>query len=243
VGADRAVVSALPGTTRDVIDTVIDYQGKQIMLVDTAGIRRRGQIEPGVEQYSVLRALRAISRATTVLLVVDATAGITEQDAHVAGYVLDEAKSVVLIVNKWDAIEKTSETLALYEQQVRTALRFMPWVPILFVSALTGQRTEQILPLALRVERERAVRLSTAALNVMIRDATARRSPPTRMGKKLRIYYGTQVSQQPPTFVFFVNDRAIVHFGYQRYLENQIRLRYRYEGTPLRLLFRDHKED
>jgi GTP-binding protein len=243
VGSDRAVVSASPGTTRDAIDTTLQFEGQEVVLVDTAGIRRRGQIERGIEQYSVLRSLRAISRASVVLLVVDATAGITAQDTHVAGYILDEAKSVVVVVNKWDLLEKTSETQAIYEEQVRSALRFMPWVPILFVSALTGQRTDQILALALRIERERAVRLSTSTLNGIIREATARRSPPTRIGKKLRIYYGTQVGQQPPTFVFFVNDRRVVHFGYERYLENQIRLHYPYEGTPIRLVFRDHAEE
>lgn len=243
LGEERVIVSPTPGTTRDAVDTPIRFLDREIILVDTAGIRRRGSIEPGLEKYSVLRALRAISRADIVLLVLDATLGVDAQDAHIAGYALDEAKSIIVIVNKWDLVEKTSHTMALYEQEIRQALRFMPWVPIVFVSALTGQRVHHILPLALRIDQERRQRLSTAELNALIREAVARRSPPTRQGKKLRIYYGTQVSVAPPTFVLFVNDKRIVHFGYERYLENQIRERYRYEGTPIRLVFRDHQEE
>ncbi len=243
LGEERVIVSPTPGTTRDAVDTPIRFLDREIILVDTAGIRRRGSIEPGLEKYSVLRALRAIGRADIVLLVLDATLGVDAQDAHIAGYALEEAKSIIVVVNKWDLVEKTSQTMALYEQEIRQALRFMPWVPILFVSALTGQRVHHILPLALRIDEERRVRLSTAELNALLREAVARRSPPTHQGKKLRIYYGTQVSVAPPTFVLFVNDKRIVHFGYERYLENQIRERYRYEGTPIRLIFRDHQEE
>lgn len=243
LGEDRVIVSATPGTTRDAIDTTIRYHGQEIVLIDTAGIRRRGSIQPGVEKYSVIRSLRAISRADIALLVLDATEGVTAQDAHIAGYILEEAKSVIVVVNKWDLVDKTSHTMPLVEQQVRQALKFMPWVPVIFVSAVTGQRVQQILPLALRMQQERLVRLTTSEINTVLREATARRSPPSRAGKKLRIYYGAQVSQAPPTFVLFVNDRRIVHFGYRRYLENQIRQRYRYEGTPLRLVFRDHREE
>jgi GTP-binding protein len=243
LGEDRVIVSATPGTTRDAVDTIIRYHGEEIVLIDTAGIRRRGSIEPGIEKYSVLRSMRAISRADIALLLLDATEGVTSQDAHIAGYILEQAKSVIVVVNKWDLVEKTTHTMPLVEQQLRQALKFMPWVPIIFVSAVTGQRVQQIMPLALRIQQERMVRLSTSEINTVLREATARRSPPSRAGKKLRIYYGTQIGQAPPTFVLFVNDRRIVHFGYQRYLENQIRLRYRYEGTPLRLLFRDHTEE
>lgn len=243
LGEDRVIVSATPGTTRDAIDTTIRYHGQDIVLIDTAGIRRRGSIEPGIEKYSVIRSLRAISRADVALLLLDAAEGVTSQDAHIAGYILEEAKSVIVLVNKWDMVEKTAHTMPVYEQQVRQALKFMPWVPILFISALTGQRAHLILPLALRIQQERMARISTSEINTILREAQARRSPPSRAGKKLRIYYGAQVSQSPPSFVLFVNDRRIVHFGYQRYLENQIRQRYRYEGTPLRLIFRDHKEE
>jgi len=242
LGQERVIVDESPGTTRDAIDTAIRFHGEEIVLIDTAGIRRRGRIQRGLERYSVLRALRAITRADVVLLLIDAADGVTEQDAHVAGYILDEAKSVLVIVNKWDLIEKDSYTLQQYEQRVRQELKFVPWVPVLFVSALTGQRVSRILPLALRVNAERERRLSTAELNDMLRNATARYSPPTKAGKKLRLYYGTQVGTQPPTFVFFVNDAKLVHFGYKRYLENQIRTRWKYEGSPLRLIFRGHGE-
>jgi len=243
LGEERVIVSDTPGTTRDAIDTLIRYHGQEITLIDTAGIRRRGRIKPGVEKYSVLRAMRAIQRADVVLLILDATAGVTAQDAHIAGYILDEAKSVAVIINKWDLIEKDSHTLSFYEQYVRRELKFMDYVPILFISAKTGQRVSRILPLALNINAQREVRLKTSEINKLIREATARRSPPTRKGKKLRIYYGVQAATtRPPTFVFFVNDAELVHFGYQRYLENQIRQRYKYEGTPIRLVFRGHCE-
>jgi len=242
LGQERVIVSETPGTTRDAIDTTIRYHGEEIVLIDTAGIRRRGRIERGIEHYSVLRALKAISRADVVLLLIDAMDGVTEQDTHVAGYILDERKSVVVLINKWDLIEKDSYTMQEFERRVRQELKFMSWVPVLFISALTGQRVSRVLPLALRVNVERDRRLSTSEINDMLRNATARYSPPTKAGKKLRFYYGTQVGTQPPTFVFFVNDDKLVHFGYKRYLENQIRLRWKYEGSPLKLVFRGHGE-
>jgi len=242
LGQERVIVSDIPGTTRDAIDTTIRFHEQEIVLVDTAGIRRRGSVEPGIEKYSVLRALKAINRADVVLLVLDAVDGVTAQDAHVAGYILEQSKSVIVLVNKWDLIEKNNLTLPQYEAHVRNELKFMPYVPVLFLSALTGQRVSQILPTALRLRNAREQRLSTAQINDMIRQATARRSPPTKWGKKLRIYYGSQVGVNPPTFVFFVNDVRLVHFGYQRFLENQIRERFKFEGSPLRLLFRDHQE-
>lgn len=242
LGQERVIVSDIPGTTRDAIDTAIRFHDQEIVLVDTAGIRRRGSVEPGIEKYSVLRALKAINRADVVLLVIDAVEGVTAQDAHVAGYILEQSKSVIVLVNKWDLIEKDNLTMQQYEAHVRNELKFMPYVPVLFLSALTGQRVSQILPTVLRIHNARAQRLSTAQINDMIRQATARRSPPTKWGKKLRIYYGSQVGVNPPTFVFFVNDERLVHFGYQRYLENQIRERFKFEGSPLRLVFRDHQE-
>jgi len=242
LGQKRVIVSSTPNTTRDAIDTVLRYHGEEIVLIDTAGIRRSGRVEQGIEKYSVLRSLRAISRADVVLLVIDAADGVTAQDAHIAGYILDEAKSVVVVVNKWDLVEKDAHTMPAYEAKVRQALRFMPYVPVVFISALTGQRIDLLLPLAIRVQQERAERLTTSQINDMIRNATARRSPPTKWGKKLRIYYGTQASIDPPTFVFFVNDTRLVHFGYRRFLENQIRQRYKFEGTPLKLVFRGHTE-
>ena len=242
LGQERVIVSEIPGTTRDAIDTAIRYHGQDITLIDTAGIRRRGSIERGIEQYSVLRTIKAITRANVVLMLIDASEGVTAQDTHVAGYILEQAKSVIVLVNKWDLIEKDTHTLHQFEEYVRSELKFMPYVPVLFISALTGQRVDRILPLTLRIREERAVRLSTSEINAMIRDATARNSPPSKWGKKLRIYYGTQAGSDPPTFIFFVNDTRLVHFGYQRYLENQLRDRYKFEGSPLRLVFRGHSE-
>ncbi|MFH1085885.1 MAG: ribosome biogenesis GTPase Der [Chloroflexota bacterium] len=242
LGYERVIVSATPGTTRDAIDSRIRYHEQEFVLIDTAGIRRRGSIEPGVEKYSVLRTLKAISRADLVLLLIDAVEGVTAQDAHVAGYVLDEAKSVIVLVNKWDLIEKDSYTQIQYEEHVRRELRFMSYVPVLFISALTGRNVSNVMATALRIHKARTARLSTADLNNVFRQATARRPPPSRGGSKLRIYYATQTGVAPPTFVLFVNDSKLVHFGYERYLENQIRELYKFEGTPIRLIFRDHED-
>jgi len=242
IGQERLIVSEVPGTTRDAVDTRLRYHDQDIVLIDTAGIRRRGRVEQGIEKYSVMRALKAIGRADVVMLVIDASAGVTDQDAHVAGYILEQFKSAILVVNKWDLLEKDSGTMAQYEATLRRELRFMSYVPVAYVSALTGQRVGTLLPLALRIQEQRNVRVSTAELNEIIRQATARHSPPTKWGTKLRIYYGTQVSHTPPTFVLFVNDARLVHFSYQRYLENQIRYRFKFEGTPIRLIFRDHTE-
>jgi GTP-binding protein len=243
LGQERVIVSEIPGTTRDAIDTPIRYHGQDIVLIDTAGIRRRGRIEQGIEQYSVVRTIKAITRADVVLMLIAAPEGVTAQDTHVASYILEQAKSVIVLINKWDLLEKDTHTLAQYEEYVRNELKFMPYVPVLSISALTGQRVDRILPLVLRIREERSVRLSPSEINTMIREATARNSPPTKWGKKLRIYYGTQTSSDPPTFVFFVNDTQLVHFGYQRYLENQLRERFKYEGSPIRLVFRGHSEE
>lgn len=241
LGYERAIVHEAPGTTRDAIDTFLEWEGKPVVLIDTAGIRRRGRIEPGVEKYSVLRALRAIDRADVVLLLIDATEGVTAQDAHIAGYVLEEAKGIVVVVNKWDLIRKDAHTKEAYTQHVRASLRFLDYVPILFISALTGQGVGQVLPTALRVREERLVRIPTAELNRIIQDAVARHAPPSKAGKRLKIYYATQASVDPPTFVFFVNDPKLVHFSYERYLENRIREHYGFLGTPLKLSFRKRK--
>jgi GTP-binding protein len=240
LGEERVIVSEVPGTTRDAIDTRIVFEGQEITLIDTAGIRRRGRIDRGIEQYSVIRSMRAISRADVSLLLLDGTAGVTAQDAHIAGYVLEEAKSVIVVVNKWDLVEKDTHTLAQYEEYVRRELKFMPWVPVVFISALTGQRAHRLMPLVLRLYQERRARLTTSQINDIIRDAVARRQPQTMAGRKLRIYYGTQPAVDPPTFVLFVNDPELVHFGYQRYLENRIREAYPFEGTPIRISFRGH---
>ncbi|HMZ41656.1 MAG TPA: ribosome biogenesis GTPase Der, partial [Anaerolineales bacterium] len=222
-GKDRVIVSPIAGTTRDSIDTKMEYEGLPITLIDTAGIRRRGRIEHGVEQYSVLRAFKSIERADVALLMIDATTGITAQDTHIAGYILDEWKSCVVLVNKWDAIEKNNETMEEYTNKIRHELNFMDYVPILFISAKTGQRMEQVLPLALQVQEERLARLTTSTINGIIHKAQDAHPHPTHAGRALKMYYGTQVRSDPPTFLIYVNEPKLMHFTYIRYLENQIR--------------------
>jgi GTP-binding protein len=248
LGRERAIVSPVPGTTRDAIDTPMTWGDLPVTLIDTAGIRRRGHIDPGVEKYSVLRALRAIERADVALLVIDANAGVTAQDTHIAGYILDENKSVVVVVNKWDMMQpglqpKDDGSLTPKEQEFSTRLRydlnFMDYVPVLFVSAKTGLRVDEVMTLALRVQEERLTRLPTSEVNRIVRDAIDKQAPPSRAGQRLKIYYGSQVRTDPPTFLFFVNDTNLVHFSYERYLENQIRAAHGFIGTPLRLSFRN----
>lgn len=241
-GEERAIVSPIAGTTRDAIDTRIEFQGIPITLIDTAGIRRRGKIERGVEQYSVLRSFKAIERADVVLLMIDALEGITAQDAHIAGYILDAWKSCVVLVNKWDALKKDSCTMEAYTDLVRRELNFMDYVPLLFISAKTGQRVDQVLPLALRVQEERLARLSTSKINDILQKAVDYQPPPSHAGRQLKIYYGTQVRSDPPTFVLFVNDPSLLHFSYMRYLENRIRAEYGFLGTPIKLAAKGHRE-
>ncbi len=238
LGEERAIVSPIAGTTRDAVDSYIEFEDVPITLIDTAGIRRRGKIEPGVEKYSVIRAMRAISRADVALLVVDATTGITSQDMHIAGFILDEWKSVVVVVNKWDALEKDTHTMESYKQHVRSNLNFLDYVPVLFISAKTGQRVNQVLPTALQVQEERLLRLPTSQVNRILRSAQERHPAPSRAGKHLKILYGSQVRSEPPTFLIHVNDPTLVHFTYKRYLENRFREAYSFLGTPIRLVFR-----
>jgi GTP-binding protein len=243
LGEERVIVSPIPGTTRDAIDTQLKYYGKQITLIDTAGIRRRGRIEPGVEKYSVLRAIKAIERADVVTLLVDATEGATSQDAHIAGMAIDNLKSVVIIVNKWDLIRKDTHTMPEYTKTVRQELNFLDYVPVLFISAKTGLRVSKVLPTALQVQEERFKRISTSDLNRLVRDALHAHAPPSKAGKRLRIFYASQVRTDPPTFLFHVNDTDLVHFSYERYLENRIREDHGFLGTPLRLSFRSRTEE
>lgn len=240
---ERAIVSPIPGTTRDALDTPLKWEGHDVVLIDTAGIRRRGRIESGVEKYSVLRAFNAIERADVALLVLDATTGITAQDSHVAGFILDAYKSVAIIVNKWDAVEnKQTGTVEAYTQAIREQLRFLDYAPVLTVSALTRQRVSKILPLALMIAEQRRARIPTGELNRLVREAVQAHPAPNRQGKQLKFLYATQAETEPPTFVLFVNDRALVHFSYARYLENRIRSAFPFTGTPLRLEFRNRKE-
>ncbi len=238
LGEERVIVSPIPGTTRDAVDTYLEYEGTPVTLIDTAGIRRRGRIEPGVEKYSVLRALKAMERAEVVLLLIDATEGVTNQDAHIAGMILEKFKSVITLVNKWDLIPKDAYTLDEYGLHVREALKFLDYVPLLFISAKTGLRVGKILPLALQIQEERLRRIPTGELNRLLRKALNIHPPPTRKGKRLRVYYASQVRTAPPTFLFHVNDPELVHFTYKRFLENQIRSEYGFLGTPIRLSFR-----
>ena len=242
-GEQRAIVSPIAGTTRDAIDTQILFNGEPITLIDTAGIRRRGRIEPGVEKYSVLRSFQAIERSDVALLLIDAVTGITAQDTHIAGYVLDEWKSCVVIVNKWDAIEKDTYTMNTYTKHVRHELNFLDYVPVLFISAHTGQRIHQVLETALQVQAERVTRLATSKVNRIIRDALDNHPPPSKAGRHLKIYYGSQIRTEPPTFLMHVNDPQLAHFTYLRYLENQIRESHPFLGTPIRIILRARSEE
>jgi GTP-binding protein len=242
VGEERSIVSPIAGTTRDTVDTRLEFGGLPITLIDTAGIRRRGRIDPGVEQYSVLRSFKAIERAAVVLLMIDATSGISAQDTHIAGFILEASKSCVILVNKWDAIEKDNDTMEEYTRRIQADLNFMPYVPLLFISAKTGQRVDQVLPMALRVQEERLVRLTTSKINQVLVEAQDLQSPPNKAGRQLKIFYGTQVRSDPPTFMIYVNDPKLMHFTYKRFLENRIRDHYSFLGTPIRIVVKGRRD-
>jgi GTP-binding protein len=237
-GEERAIVSPIAGTTRDSVDTLFTFNDLPVTLIDTAGIRRRGKIIPGVEKFSVIRSMRAIERCDVALLVLDATEGINAQDTHIAGYVKDAWKSAVVLVNKWDALTKDTYTMTKFTETIRKQLNFMDYVPILFISAKTGQRIDQVMPMALKVQEERVARLSTSQLNRIIQAAQDAHAAPSRTGRSLRIYYGTQVRSDPPTFMLYCNDPSLAHFSYLRFLENRIRMDYPFSGTPIRLVLK-----
>jgi GTP-binding protein len=238
LGEERAIVSPVAGTTRDAIDTQITWHGEPVTIIDTAGIRRRGKIEPGVEKYSVLRTMRAIERSDVALLLIDGTERVTDQDQHIGGYINDAFKSVVIIVNKWDAVEKDEYTMNEYLREIREKFDFLPDPPVIFISALTGQRVHQVLETAHRVWESRFHRIATSEMNEIVREAIQKHPAPTKGTKRLKIYYATQVAVNPPVFLFHVNDTRLVHFTYKRFLENQLREHYPFEGTPVRLSFR-----
>jgi len=242
LGQERAIVTDTPGTTRDAIDTIFEYNGDCMLLIDTAGIRRRGRIEGGIERYSVARALRAIGRADVALLLTEATEAITAQDAHIAGYIQQAFKGMVLVVNKWDLVEEVADRRQ-YATEIQQKLKFMPYAPILFVSAKFGRGVENVLTAAREVFEERKKRIPTSLLNTVIRDAVAAHAPPSVGGKRLKILYATQAEKSPPTFVLFVNDASLMHFSYQRYLENRLRQSFGFQGTPLRLIFKRRGEE
>ncbi len=238
LGEERVIVSPIPGTTRDAVDTHLTYHGTPITLIDTAGIRRRGRIHPGVEKYSVLRALKAVERAEVILLLIDASEGVTAQDAHIGGMAIEKLKGIVLLINKWDLVEKDAHTLQDYAQRARSQLKFLAYVPVLFISALTGQRVNRVLPTALEVHAARQHRIPTGALNRRIQEALDLHAPPSKAGRRLKILYSAQIRTNPPTFLFHVNDPKLAHFTYKRFLENQIREEFPFTGTPLNLIFR-----
>jgi len=242
LGKERTLVSPIPGTTRDAVDTYYEHNGIPITLIDTAGIRRRGKITPGVEKFSVIRSIRAIDRSNVVILVVDASAGITSQDTHIAGYILDAMKSTLVVVNKWDTIEKDEDTFVEFTQHIRKELNFMDYVPLLFISAKTGKKVDQVIPMALQVYDARLKRIETSKLNQILLSAQDLHPAPSKSGRSLRIYYGTQVKSDPPTFLLFVNDPDLVHFTYRRFLENKIRDKYPYLGTPIHLVFKPRRK-
>ena len=243
VGEERAIVSEIAGTTRDATDTKIIWHGQEFTLIDTAGIRRRGKIDPGIEKYSVLRAIKALRRADVALLLIDADQGITAQDAHIAGMLTEESAGVIVLVNKWDMVEKDTYTINEFEEKIRTELNFMPYVPILFISAETGQRVSKIFPAVLEVNEARYQRIPTNQLNKFMREATAKHPPPSKGGTRVKFFYATQPGVAPPTFVFFVNKPDWVNFSYIRFLENRLREQYAFPGTPVRLIFRARSED
>ncbi|CAG0943588.1 GTPase Der [Anaerolineae bacterium] len=242
LGEERALVSEIAGTTRDSIDTELTWNGQPIVLIDTAGLRKRGQIEAGIEKYSTLRALRAIQRADVALLVIDAAEGILAQDQHVASYILDAGKGVVIVVNKWDLIEKDEHTMVEFTDRVRQQLDFIAYAPLVFVSAKTHQRVQRVIEAAFVARESWQRRVPTHELNELMREATVKHMPASRGKRQLKFLYATQVGIAPPTFVFFVSDRKLVHFTYQRYLENQLRERWGFEGAPLRMIFRTRRD-
>ena len=241
-GEERSIVSSIAGTTRDAVDTKLNFDGLPVTIIDTAGIRRRGKIEPGVEKFSVVRSMKAIERCDVALLLIDAVEGISAQDTHIAGFIKDELKSAVVIVNKWDAIEKDSYTMQTFSEKIRQELNFMDYVPILFISAKTGQRVDQVMPLALKVQEERLAHINTGALNRILQKAQDTHAPTSRTGSSIKLFYGTQVRTDPPTFMIYCNNPKLAHFTYLRFLENQIRQEYPFTGTPIRLVLKPRHE-
>ncbi|MBQ2284848.1 MAG: ribosome biogenesis GTPase Der [Clostridia bacterium] len=244
LGENRVIVSPIAGTTRDSIDTYYEKDGEKFLIIDTAGMRKRGKVEENIERFSVIRSLSAVDRADVVLIMVDATEGVTEQDTKIAGYAHEQGKACIICVNKWDLIEKDTKTMNNFRLEVQEGLSYMLYAPIIFISAKTGQRVDKIFEMAKYVANQSAMRVSTGMLNDVLNDATSRVQPPSDKGKRLKIFYITQASVKPPTFVIFVNDKKLAHFSYIRYLENQLRNTFGFEGTPIRFIIRERsKED
>ena len=242
LGENRVIVSDVAGTTRDAIDTEIVYNGKEYIFIDTAGLRRKNKIKEELERYSIIRTVTAVERADVVLMVIDATEGVTEQDAKIAGIAHERGKGIIIVVNKWDAIEKNDRTMREYENDIRQVLSFMPYAEIMYVSALTGQRLVKLYDMIDMVIVNQTLRIATGVLNEIMTEAVAMQQPPSDKGKRLKLYYITQVSVKPPTFVIFVNDKELMHFSYTRYLENKIREAFGFRGTSLKFFIRERKE-
>lgn len=242
-GENRVIVSDIAGTTRDAIDTDIKYNGREYVFIDTAGLRRKNKIKEELERYSIIRAVTAVERADVVIIVIDATEGVTEQDAKIAGIAHERGKGIIIAVNKWDAIEKDDKTIYKHTEKIRQILSFMPYAEILFISAKTGQRTGRIFETIDVVLENNSMRVATGVLNEIMAEAVAMQQPPTDKGKRLKLYYITQAAVKPPTFVIFVNDKNLMHFSYKRYLENKIREAFGFKGTSLKFIIRERKED
>ena len=242
-GENRVIVSDIAGTTRDAIDTDIKYNGREYVFIDTAGLRRKNKIKDELERYSIIRAVTAVERADVVIIVIDATEGVTEQDAKIAGIAHERGKGIIIAVNKWDAIEKDDKTIYKHTEKIRQILSFMPYAEILFISAKTGQRTGRIFETIDVVLENNSMRVATGVLNEIMAEAVAMQQPPTDKGKRLKLYYITQAAVKPPTFVIFVNDKNLMHFSYTRYLENKIREAFGFKGTSLKFIIRERKED
>ena len=242
IGEDRVIVSDIAGTTRDAIDTDIVHNGREYVFIDTAVLRRKNKIKEELERYSIIRTVTAVERADVVLIVIDAVEGVTEQDAKIAGIAHDRGKGVIIVVNKWDAIEKNDKTVKEYEQKIRMVLSFMPYAEIMYVSAKTGQRLPKLFDMIDIVIENQTLRIATGVLNEIMTEAVALQQPPSDKGKRLKLYYITQVAVKPPTFVIFVNDKELMHFSYTRYLENRIREAFGFKGTSLKFFIRERKE-
>ena len=243
IGENRVIVSDIAGTTRDAIDTEITHNGKDYVFIDTAGLRRKNKIKEELERYMIIRTVAAVERADIVILVIDATEGVTEQDAKIAGIAHDRGKATIIAVNKWDAVEKDNKSVNEYTQKVRQVLSFMPYAEILFISAVTGQRLTKLYDVIDIVNENHSMRVATGVLNEIMMEAVAMQQPPSDKGKRLRLYYITQAAVKPPTFVIFVNDKELMHFSYTRYLENQIRETFGFKGTPFKFIIRERKEN
>ena len=242
LGEDRVIVSDIAGTTRDAVDTEIVRNGREYVFIDTAGLRRKSKIKEDIERYSIIRTVSAVERCNVAVLVIDATEGITDQDAKIAGIAHDRGKGMIIAVNKWDAIEKNDKTIYKFTEEIRNKLSYMPYAELLFISAQTGQRLPKLFETIDAVIENHSLRIATGVLNEIMSEAVAMQQPPSDKGKRLKLYYITQVSVKPPTFVIFVNDKELMHFSYTRYIENRIRESFGFRGTPLKLIIRERKE-